>query len=448
MDRFFVPNFKTAILHELQAWLFHENLLAQQVKKPNPHIFKALAYAKIIDQIKKIDLIQNWDDLKHVKGIGVSIRGKIDKIFNSFIHNKDKSVRSAPVAIRRNTIGTDKASLSPSSSKLKTRSLPARQTHYAAASLRGFTATASPSLMKQISGEKAFLQDAKRQRLHHAPLAQDSAFGSNQELINTLLQIHGIGPAKVNELIKKYKIQSISDLQHLIVSDPKALNRKQKIGVIYFNDIVKPIPRKEMDDHSEYLHSLLKHITPPLLITITGSYRRQEKESGDIDVLICPKRPYKPNESRLQTFNDIIEILQQANYIKDTLAYGISKYMGIVKLPGYHVHRRLDILFVDSPESYAFSLLYFTGNREFNIAFRKEAAARGYKLNEYSLYYRLPPLEATATDKVDRSLADKCEQIIYRSNLHTPDEKTNKRLESVIFNKLGIGYIPPNLRTF
>jgi len=426
-----LPNFKNEILNELQSWALQEELMGEQ--------FKVRAYTKVIDQIKKINKIQNWDDIKHVKGIGVSIRSKIDKIFNSFVlkdRPRNFSVskqKKSPIVLLStpSPSGTTKLSLMHSISKKN-------------------TVSRSPP---KVEGSVAFRDSSS------AFVGSRFAHGGNQDLINTLLQIHGIGPAKVKELIIKYKIQSVSDLQRLVDSVPKVLNRKQTIGLMYFNDIVKSIPRHEMDIHSEYLHSLLKHIKPPLLITIAGSYRRQEKESGDIDILICPRRPYELNENGSQTFNNIIEILQQAHYIKETLARGNSKYMGIVKLPGYHTHRRMDILFVHEPASYVFSLLYFTGNREFNIAFRKLVKIRGFELNEYSLYYHLittpgagggslGALARNSKTKVDQSLIDKCEQVIYKSSLHTPDETINKKLESIIFNKLELPYIPPKYRSF
>jgi DNA polymerase/3'-5' exonuclease PolX len=46
----------------------------------------------------------------------------------------------------------------------------------------------------------------------------------------------------------------------------------------------------------------------------------------------------------------------------------------------------LDFEYCDKPESYPFTLLYFTGSGEFNKKMRIIAKKKGYKLSEYGLF--------------------------------------------------------------
>ena len=81
---------------------------------------------------------------------------------------------------------------------------------------------------------------------------------------------------------------------------------------------------------------------------------------GDIDVLIMDNPKFN--------FKEYISKLIDSNYIIEVLAFGKTKFMGIVKLPNETV-RRLDILIAPINEYY-YSLLYFTGSNIFNIGFR------------------------------------------------------------------------------
>jgi DNA polymerase beta len=66
-------NLKQRILSELDILRKNENA--------NKHTFKVRAYDKVIKGIQQIDYpIQNWEDLKHVDGIGKSIESKIKEI--------------------------------------------------------------------------------------------------------------------------------------------------------------------------------------------------------------------------------------------------------------------------------------------------------------------------------------------------------------------------------
>ena len=198
--------------------------------------------------------------------------------------------------------------------------------------------------------------------------------------IQDLLNIYGIGPAKANELFKKYNIKSIDDLRNKYENDHTILNDKQKIGLDYYEDLLKKIPRKEMNKHEKYITDFIKNIDKDnnLIYEVTGSYRRGALKSGDIDVL----RTTKTNNTIL--FNEIIQNLELDFYIKETLAKGDKKFMGICKLHRYKTSRRLDMIYTNKV-NYPFALLYFTGSGQFNIEMRNHSLSLGYSLNEYGL---------------------------------------------------------------
>jgi DNA polymerase beta len=195
-----------------------------------------------------------------------------------------------------------------------------------------------------------------------------------------LLKIYGIGPSKVNELINKHNIKSITELRN----KQELLNDKQKIGLKYYEDLQLRIPRDEMDEHKEYIISILKYISPNFQIEILGSYRRGNLDSGDIDVLITHPNKEIINDDTLMERIIVKGLNKRYNYITDILAIGSKKCLGICKLDKYEHYRRIDLL-LTPPEEYPFALLYFTGNDKFNVDLRIRATEMGYTLSEHGI---------------------------------------------------------------
>jgi DNA polymerase beta len=196
-----------------------------------------------------------------------------------------------------------------------------------------------------------------------APVQQETAAA-----IDLLEGVAGIGQVKARELVA----QGIKTIEALRANEV-LLNDKQKIGLKYYEDFQARIPRAEMDRHATAIATVMP---PGLRYAITGSYRRKEKDSGDIDVLLC-----STDASVLTT---IVESLQTAGYLYETLAKGDKKYMGVCKLKRHRTFRRFDLI-TCTPEAYPYTLLYFTGSATVNILMRNHALARGYSLSEYGL---------------------------------------------------------------
>jgi DNA polymerase/3'-5' exonuclease PolX len=129
------------------------------------------------------------------------------------------------------------------------------------------------------------------------------------------------------------------------------------------------------------LKKILSELEPSAELTIAGSYRRKKPDSGDIDILLKSL-----DES---TYEKFIEKLKDNGYIRETLAHGPKKFMGIsnIEINQYSSkNRRIDIMYT-TPQEYPFAILYFTGSAEFNVKMRNEMLEKGYTLNEHGVKY-------------------------------------------------------------
>lgn len=185
-------------------------------------------------------------------------------------------------------------------------------------------------------------------------------------LAKNILNVYGIGPAKLSELLPL-----VSKFEDLYLENIyKLLNEKQKIGLQYYNDLLIRIPYAEGMNHHKVISS---KIDSTITFEMVGSYRRKNKDMGDIDILIKNQDGFK--------LTSIVTKLKSSGYIMETLASGKNKFMGICKLDNLPA-RRIDIL-VAEPSYYYFALLYFTGSYNFNIYMRRIALKKNLSLSEY-----------------------------------------------------------------
>ena len=195
----------------------------------------------------------------------------------------------------------------------------------------------------------------------------------------TLMGIHGVGPAKARALIAE-GITSIAELRAAVAKKPKLLTAAQTLGLKFYEDGLQRIPRAEMVEHET---RLIRHVLPSQMPgMLVGSYRRGAADSGDIDLLITYKESYG-EAAAIAWLGELIESMNVAGYIVGTLSSGPKKWMGYVCLEGKPV-RRLDIL-LTPPAEFPYAVLYFTGSDKFNIAFRRHCTTIGYTLNEHTL---------------------------------------------------------------
>jgi DNA polymerase beta len=168
------------------------------------------------------------------------------------------------------------------------------------------------------------------------------------------------------------------------------LNHHQLIGIKYFDDISKKIPREEIQIMEKILKTIVNRMSKEFIITICGSYRRGRSRSGDVDTLLT--HPSIKTKDDLDTngkevLSKFVFILEQSGFLIDHLTDdSTTKYMGVCMCPKKgKIARRIDIRFVPY-ESYGAAILYFTGSKNFNTAMRSHALHKGYTLSEYGLF--------------------------------------------------------------
>lgn len=213
--------------------------------------------------------------------------------------------------------------------------------------------------------------------------------------INIIGEIYGVGPKKAKDLVDA-GVTSVEQLR----SRQDLLNDIQRVGLKYYEDILKRIPRLEIDEYKKIFESAFEKVkVPGSRFEIVGSYRRGAVESGDIDVIITSPDP--------KVFKSFVEDLKKTGIILSDgiLSFGPSKALVIAKLPDTTFARRVDFLYTNL-EEYPFAVLYFTGSKIFNTVMRSRALAMGYSLNEHGLYKMEAKKKGDKIDAVFKSEKD------------------------------------------
>ena len=225
---------------------------------------------------------------------------------------------------------------------------------------------------------------------------------------NIFSDIYGVGPKKAKEIVEK----GITTIEQLREKQDEVLNDIQKTGLKYYEDILKPIPRTEIDQYAELFKDVFDNIKTGEKdhYEIVGSYRRGKATSGDIDVILTA--------SSADVFTKWVDTLLERKVIVEVLSRGKTKCLVITRLPKEGSSaRRVDFLFSTFAE-YPFAILYFTGSKGFNATMRGHALKRGVSLNEHGL-----------SKMVDKKKEEKLE--------------TNIKTERDIFDYLELEYKEP-----
>ena len=190
--------------------------------------------------------------------------------------------------------------------------------------------------------------------------------------VNILAEVYGIGPKKAKELVDN-GITSIAQLRE----NQQMLNDIQKVGLRYYEDVLKRIPRSEIEEYKSIFDSDFKKVaTGDSKFEIVGSYRRGAQSSGDIDVIITSNSP--------KVFINFIDELIKKKIILEILSRGPTKCLVMAKIPSSDSVRRVDFLYT-GPEEFPFAILYFTGSKIFNTVMRHIALEKGFTMNEHGI---------------------------------------------------------------
>ncbi|GLH06516.1 Uncharacterized protein GBIM_12007 [Gryllus bimaculatus] len=237
------------------------------------------------------------------------------------------------------------------------------------------------------------------------------------KIVDLFTQIWGVGPATADSWFRQ---------GHRTLEDVKtrcSLNRMQQIGVKYFDDFQKPIPRHEVEEICAKVTQVAQSIDSRIKTEICGSYRRGKLLCGDVDIVV-----FEHNENHSHLMQKLLKTLTSSKFISDEFASLEAsrhhKFLGICKMPGQDsVFRRLDI-FIAPFKEYAPAMIHYTGSATFNVAMRQYAIKKGMHLSEHGLY-----------DKVVRN----GNFVVTGHPLLTPSEES-------IFHLLGVPYKKPEDR--
>jgi len=214
-----------------------------------------------------------------------------------------------------------------------------------------------------------------------------------------LMDIEGLGPKRVRQIQSAFGVKTVADLikaaeegklrtlpRFSELMEKKVLENAKRV-----KERIKRFPREEIKDDVNKLLKKIESVKGVDTCSIAGSYRREKETVGDVDILVVTKSP--------KEVSDAIVALRQAqgdNWVRDVVAHGERKLSFDLKSG-----LRVDVRFVKK-DQWGSALLYFTGSKEHNIAMRKVAIKKGWKLNEYGLF------------EGDALLAGKTEEEIYK----------------------------------
>ncbi|WP_457607276.1 DNA polymerase/3'-5' exonuclease PolX [Nitratifractor sp.] len=209
-----------------------------------------------------------------------------------------------------------------------------------------------------------------------------------------LLKIEGIGPKRAKVLYEKLGIGSLEELkkaaeEHRIRELPgfdEKLEEKILKGVVLYKKEGKRFLFAEAEPFAEALKKHLSDFGKIDRVTVAGSYRRRRATVGDLDIVITSEDPLGAMD-HFTSFPEIREIVSKG----DTRSTVILQN-----------NLQVDLRCV-SAQSYGAALHYFTGSKPHNIAVRKMAMERGWKVNEYGVF-----------DQGMQRLAGATEEEIYR----------------------------------
>lgn len=223
--------------------------------------------------------------------------------------------------------------------------------------------------------------------------------------LSVVMKVAGLGPKKVKALHKKLNIKTLKDLEKAAKSGK--IKKLEGFGEKTEKNILANIEQVASGQRRKKI-SVAKHLAEPLLaylkkdkslqdISAAGSYRRRKETVKDLDILVTHKRKAK-----------IMDYFTKYEDVKKVVAKGSSKSTVTLRS-----NFNVDLRSV-AKSNYGSALLYFTGSKAHNIALRKIAGAKKYKLNEYGLF------------KGKKRVAGKTEEEVYQ--------------------KLGLKFIQPELR--
>ncbi len=231
--------------------------------------------------------------------------------------------------------------------------------------------------------------------------------GEFPEGVLKLMEVPGIGPKTAARLYKELGITSVDALEQAILSGQVA--SLPRLGEKTAENILKSIQSLRRKDQRtplgqalpvvENIMGALKGTSGLHVLAPAGSLRRLAETVGDIDLMGTADDPPR-----------VLDAFSRLPLVKQVLVQGPKKVSVLVD-GGLQVDLRLV-----EPDSFGSLIQYFTGSKQHNIVLREWANRKGLSLNEYGItHLDTEVLEKFAT-------------------------------EEAFYSRLGLQYIPPEIR--
>jgi DNA polymerase (family 10) len=223
--------------------------------------------------------------------------------------------------------------------------------------------------------------------------------------IDEIVAVEGVGPKKAKVLFEKLGIQNLEDLEEAARAHKIAplfgFGEKTEKNILQAIEFLKGSKGRfllgEILPIANEVLEKLQDLPEVERADLAGSVRRMRETIGDVDILAISSNPAK-----------VMDFFVALPGVVKVWGKGTTK-------SSVHMKEGFDMdLRVIATESYGAALQYFTGSKDHNIALRKIAIDKGYKLSEYGLFQG--------------------------------DEMIAARSEKEVYGKLDMPYIPPEIR--
>ncbi|MBW1953389.1 MAG: DNA polymerase/3'-5' exonuclease PolX [Deltaproteobacteria bacterium] len=213
--------------------------------------------------------------------------------------------------------------------------------------------------------------------------------------LDEIIAVEGLGPKKAKILYEQLGIRTLADLEAAAQAHQIAplfgFGPKTEANILEAIEFVKRSKGRfllgEILPVATAVRDRLASLPEVEKITTAGSVRRMKETIGDVDLLAISPDP----EKVMDFFVSLPEVVRVwgKGYTKSSVRTTQGFDMDLRIIPA---------------ESYGAALQYFTGSKEHNIALRKIAIDKGYKLSEYGLFKGPKAIAAISEEEVYRTL--------------------------------------------
>lgn len=298
-----------------------------------------------------------------------------------------------------------------------------------------------------------------------------------------VLTLQSLGPKKVAFLWKQFKAATVADVEKLArdgkLRDLAGFGEKSEQNILKAVETFKKGSGRflvsdvesaatEISEHIKKAGKAVESVTP------AGSLRRGKETVGDLDLLVTMAEQKSGSANRQDVIDAVAQHILTYPRIDQVLAHGENKVSFTLSNA-----LQVDVRLLEK-ENFGAALLYFTGSKEHNVRLRGRANDMGWTLNEYEMAtledsasaknpeQKAPErpaksaaakISASPTSKLKTAATKKPAKKDARPNAKaapaaSPSSpaptstgvRVASRTEEEIYSKLGLDFVPPELR--